>query len=247
MADIYERTIRFSATELETYRRYATEDWLDTMDFLEQLRGESPPSEQMLLGTKFHSMMEWIITGKEPPDAKCERDEALDTYSIDGTGFEWQVDCDVPKGGECERPLARHWAYKRIKVIVTGKLDYMRAPFIIDWKTTRKSIDLEKYAESLQWKIYLLLAPQGFEEFRYDVFKLDKVRNKEEYRIAEHMRLGGLRPYATMFDDVRSWLTRFVEFLLEAEHQGLLVLTPEGVQRVGGPRYEVVSRPFAMV
>ena len=81
----------------------------------------------------------------------------------------------------------------------------------VDYKTTGRAIDLEKYAESWQWRAYLAILP-SLQEFRYDVFHVKPSANNEKVATVFEHRTFRVSRYPTLMTDVIRELCEYVDF-----------------------------------
>jgi hypothetical protein len=133
-------------------------DYTDEL-FVERLL-ISIPSINMTVGTKLHSLLEHLRTG----------DVIEDKFVHDGLMVNIKIDLDLEL-----LPIKEQMITKNIgDIIIRGKLDGMSKTTISDYKFT-KNIQLEKYMESFQWKVYLWMT--GKNHFVYDLFEVEIIED----------------------------------------------------------------------
>lgn len=157
--------MRISVTDLDGYRYFKdSEQALD--EFLNRLRRLEPPNRKMLAGKALHKILERASSGG------VELNEEITVANCDGFNFRFAADCDLPllpvvelKGEiEIETPSG--------PVTLVGVVDGIDGA-IYDHKLTER-FDAEKYADSYQWRAYLVMF--GARRFTYNVFE-----GKEEH------------------------------------------------------------------
>ena len=118
--------------------------------------------------------------------------------------------------------------------VLSGRPDAVRGRQVIDYKTTKR-IDLERYADSLQWRCYLMMLPWA-DTFRYEVFRIGRVtQTKRPERghsgqivtIDGHSRLD-LNRYDGLEQDVRNAVYEYAEFLMGLHKRGIIALDEKG-------------------
>ena len=197
----------------EYYTSFVENKTPETLDkYVKDLTGQSPPNEAMERGTLFHKGMEDM--------AKTGRWDCP---------IGWDIDVELPRPVYAEKPLFMTrkdpMAVRGYEVMFSGKVDAMYGNVIVDYKTTEKSIQLEKYMDSWQWRAYLTMWGAAFRTFRYDIFKLK--RRKGEWFVDDHQDLV-CTAYEGMEAEVWGIARRFSEFVLSLQETGRLKVTPEG-------------------
>lgn len=147
--------IRLSVTDVDGYLYWReSDDGLDAL--LARLRKQEEPSQQMLAGRAFHKLFETA----EPGDIVARE--------MDGFTFHFQIDSalalPVVRELKGEIVLQTHVG----AVTLVGKVDALDGTTINDYKLTER-FDAERYADSFQWRAYLLMF--GASTFVYDVFQ----------------------------------------------------------------------------
>lgn len=147
--------MRISVTDLDSFRYFkATED-MDLAALLARLRREEPPSPAMLAGRAFHKVLEKAAW------------ESADTAEADGYKFHFRADCVIPwlpvreLKGEIVLPSPVG------SVTLVGVVDGIDGA-IYDHKLTKR-FDAERYADSYQWRCYLVMF--FAQKFVYNVFE----------------------------------------------------------------------------
>lgn len=188
--------MRISVTNLDAYRYYRDHEESSLDDLLARLRKEVPPTPAMLAGSALHAALEYMRT-----DA--------DVLHSNGHTFRFTEDFGLPlpavrelKGEiEIETPSGT--------VTLVGVVDGIGLE-IADHKLTARW-DAEKYADSYQWRCYLVMF--GGARFTYNVF-VGKEIAPQDWHITEFHRLP-LYAYVGMRDDVVREVSEFAAFLKE--------------------------------
>lgn len=202
---------RLSATLLESFRLYREADFISTEEIETRLRGDAmEPTEDMRLGTAFHAIAEGIA---EP----CGDHGDRPAYCFDGFVFD-AVSADEAlagySGGMSEVKATREIVTPHGPAVLVAKADYLRGNAARELKTRRKAFDVENYADSLQWRVYV--AVFGLSRLTYDLVQLDE--RGGVFYVADHDTLD-LYPYPALLDDVEREARGLVAF---AHERGLL-------------------------
>jgi hypothetical protein len=149
--------LRFSVSDLESYRYWLNDDAGDLPALLRRFRHEDPPTESMLAGRAFARVMELAKPG-----------DIGQADTADGWRFNFRrLDAEI-----CLPPYREIKAEKVFQtpsgpVTLVGKVDALDGLIVRDQKLTERW-DAERYADSLQWRCYLDMF--GAKRFIYDVF-----------------------------------------------------------------------------
>ena len=181
--------VKASATTLESWRLYQTQDWMTTERFLTQLKGDEPPNEAMIVGSAFHQGMEDLGSnialhaaehGRYASTVLSESDNGHAMMYVGYGGEEFtfvfpDTEARVYAGDGFQHEIKRRILLED-DVLITGKADVVDtvSRTIIDYKTSKKIRDPEDYIDSLQWRTYLWI--WGYGNFRYDCYHLLKDR-----------------------------------------------------------------------
>lgn len=191
--------MRVSVSNIECYRRYRDNEAVTLEECLAQLRKESPPSRAMMAGSALHKILENAKYGDELLYAEQE-------------GFNFYFGCDVDfpvaairelKGEvEIDTPSGR--------VTLVGVVDAIDSS-IQDYKLTGR-FDGERFAESYQWRCYLMMFNAS--RFVYRVFVGQENTAGDEWVIREYHELPVYR-YPGMEEDVYREVAEFAAFSLK--------------------------------
>lgn len=193
-------------SKLDNYAQYLTGDLYDSK--YKDAEGCVPPyteelfidsllifreTEAMKVGTALHRALE-ISKYNTLPDKF-----AIDGYTVE---VKANIQLEIPQ-------LREMWVTKDYEgVRIRGKVDAMSAKTIHDYKFT-KSVDIEKYMNSWQWKVYLWMSPEH-DNFVYDLFTVKIAIPKVE--IIAYEKLGLFR-YAGLEQDVRDMYASYFHTL----------------------------------
>ncbi len=229
------RTVRVSATMLDRVRYYRGEE-RDKLSpaklakFIAETVGDVEPNEAMLRGIRFHKLMEGAGTpGWELPSEIKLPEKLPDIEILKPDVAEWYVlreDLQVRHG----------WRVK-----ITGRVDALSGRTIIDYKTAAKAPVYERYLDAYQWRCYLYLIPMA-ETFRYEVFRLKDVEGG--FSVMEH-KMFKMQRYLDLEEDVRGAVADCVDFLIDLESRGYLLLDEEGRAKRGWRAVEGVEEKAA--
>lgn len=149
-------TLRISATDLDALRRFRSDEDAELSAFLADLRRESGPTEPMLAGTALHKALE----NAPPGDYKG--------FSQDGYTFSFETSDTIDLPDIREIKTTGEFVVDGCAVTLVGKVDAVHGRRVDDHKLTGR-YDPERFLNSYQWRVYLLLF--GADEFRWNVFE----------------------------------------------------------------------------
>ncbi len=157
-------TFRASPTWLNAYKLYLNTDWMTTEKLVSQIRSEEPPNEQMLLGTAVHKYIE---------DGSHSEEFDIDYASIDEVMADLRLDVMLHEL-RGSRNLMTEYGEIQINSLADGILGLM----LYEWKTTTGTIQLDKYIDSMQWKVcaWVFELPR----IEYRIMQLKQGRKKDD-------------------------------------------------------------------
>jgi hypothetical protein len=186
--------MRISVTELDAYRRYRDNEDVELESLLAQLRRQEPPTRAMLAGKALHGILETIGAGEL---AVAERD---------GFKFHFKVDCEIAIPPVREIKGEMQFVVGNEPITLVGVVDALGGTAVDDHKLTAR-FDAERYADSYQWRCYLVMF--GAERFNYNVFVGDE--DADGFTIYDFHRLT-LYTYPEIREDVLREVGEFVAF-----------------------------------
>lgn len=196
--------MRFSVTDLETYRRYKEREDITLEDCLAQLRREALLHPNAIAGRALHSALEHAEYGEE-------------SVSIERDGYRFSFDCDVDLAVPSVRELKGEMELLTPTgpVTLVGVVDAIDSS-IYDYKLTGR-FDAERLADSYQWRCYLMMFKAN--RFVYRVFVGEEQSQGSgfdgkafhEWRIWEYHEFPVYR-YPMMEADVAKEVSEFAEF-----------------------------------
>lgn len=158
--------LRISVTDLDGFLYWRESDQeLDAL--IARLKGMEAPTPAMIAGRAFHKMFEE------------SQEVTLDKIEVDGYEFTFAMDGEIPLPQI--RELKGEYVFQTPvgPVTLVGKVDGLTGLTVRDYKLTER-FDAEKYADSLQWRSYLMMFEAN--TFVYDVF----VGKYDDSRITIH-------------------------------------------------------------
>lgn len=192
--------IRISVTELELLRYFREHDYITSGEVIRRLRREpEEPKPHMVAGHALHAYLQNAKYG-----------DSLTKFKKDGIKF--SIDCEI----NMPLPEVREWKTEYQfsclghAVTLVGVLDANSGGHTIyDHKLTKK-FNLENYADSLQWRAYLMMF--GASKFVYNLFvggeKNGVWHVKAFHQLAFHR-------YAGMEGDVVTATAELVQFFID--------------------------------
>lgn len=201
--------LRISTTTLESFRLFSQPDqeWMTEDALLATIRGEFTPTPAINLGLAFGRVLEQPERFRVPNGYRC------DDYTFDDATM--------------SRPLALFdrsgvFEAKATKVygdaVVVAKADYLHGLHCREFKTTTGSFDVEKYAESCQWRFLLDIFEAAL--VTYDVFLLEDHDNG--VATLRGIESFNLFPYAELRLDCQELVGEFVSYVTVKGLDGLL-------------------------
>lgn len=187
--------LRISASDVDSYRWFRDDDEAELADFLADIRRQSEPTLPMLAGRAFHTALENATQGE------------FIRLGSDGFTFDFEIDGQIELPDVREHKVTREFIIGDCTVTLVGKVDAIHGLRIDDHKLTTR-FDAERFFNSYQWRIYLLLF--AADEFRWNIFEARDPKEK-------HYTIHALHPlrmhrYPNMREDVIRELERYVEF-----------------------------------
>ncbi len=187
--------MRISVTDLESYRYYLASEDMTLDDILRRLRREEPPSPNMLAGTAFHKLLEDSTEGE------------LTDATVEGHRFRFDLDAELAMPPIREIKAAVEYTVNGLPVTLVGKVDALSGIRVDDHKLTGR-FDAEKYADSFQWRTYLMLFKAH--QFVYNVFT--GAPDKDGVWVIRAFDPLPLYRYGDMEKEVMSLLADYVAF-----------------------------------
>lgn len=148
--------MRFSVSDLETWRRFKDDEDQDFDELLRRLAHVDPPGPSMLAG---RALAKWFEAGHEG-----EHESA----TVDGWFFDFDLDGEIALPRWRELPVTKDFPTPSGPVTLSGRVDGFDGFTVRDQKLTERW-EAEKYTDSMQWRAYLLML--GASRFMYDVFQ----------------------------------------------------------------------------
>lgn len=200
--------MRVSVSSLETYRYYKDNEDITLEQCLADLRKETPPKPAMLAGSALHRILE---------NADYSDVEAV---TVKGDGYHFHFDCDVNLSVPIVRELKGELEIETPSgpVTLVGVVDGMDTA-VIDYKLTGR-FEAEKFADSYQWRCYLLMFHANRFDYRVFVGKEKSAGTDFEgepfsdWTITEYHELPVYR-YPDMEQDVTRIVSEYAAFANE--------------------------------
>lgn len=137
--------MRISATQIESFRLFMADDWMDEADLVASIRGEFAGNHKVNLGSAFGLVLEDPDRFLVPGGFRC---------AVNGEMFEFGMDVMAP----CLALVDRRGVFeaKAVKSYgshdVASKADHVLGGHLSEFKTTLSAFDFDKYAEGCQWR-----------------------------------------------------------------------------------------------
>ena len=147
--------IRISTTWLDSFLYWQSAEDMPVEELIARFKGEEPPTPQMRAGQALHALLEDISASN------------LFTAHKDGFSFRFDIDASIPIAPIKELKGEQIIETRAGRVNLVGKVDALHGRLIRDYKLTER-FDAERYADSYQWRAYLMMFDARM--FVYDVF-----------------------------------------------------------------------------
>lgn len=228
--------ISIRASSLDDWRRYQSDD-MTAEELTGRLRGNGAPSAAMRAGTALGAYLanpSGYADGGYPFD--LNDDPSINYALVDSDGqfyrFDFAADISVPAIRFPELSASRRYIIGGESVCLTGHADGFDG-FAIEENKLTQQLDAERYADSYQWRAYLVLF--GAKRVNYNVFIGKEMPPKADgtllWLIRDFRRFSFYR-YAEIEADVERILTEFLPFVSRAllcSHEPEMRLTPSEV------------------
>jgi hypothetical protein len=193
--------MRISVSDLDSYLYWKSSEDMPLEDLLKRLRREQEPTHQMLAGRAFHKALENATTG------------LMDIAVEDGFTFRFDLDENLylPEIRELKGEVTIPTNFGPATLV--GVVDGLYATTINDYKLTER-FDAERYADSYQWRSYLMMFNGN--KFRYDAFIYRVDPKTGEYIIYDYSQMSFYR-----YDGMEKDVQREVNGLAEIIHKYL--------------------------
>lgn len=185
--------MRFSVSDLETWRRYKEDEDQDIGVLLRRLAHVDPPTPATLAG---RALAKWFEAGHEG-----EHESAY----MDGWTFDFAIDGSLSLPRWRELPTEKTFATPSGPATLSGRVDGYDGYTVRDQKLTERW-EADRYADSMQWRAYLSMLGAG--RFMYDVFEAKIVGSK--VRVSGFQQLGLWR-YPALDQDVAAAVGELAE------------------------------------
>jgi hypothetical protein len=153
------KAMRVTVTNLETFRLFHTEDWMDFDHLMASITGnEAFDPFTSMLGEHFHEALRLLGTGEHD---RLQHGRFIFDLS--------RVDAEITLLPLRELRASKKYTVGDHVIDVRGRVDGTDGVAVEDHKLKFGTFDAERYADSVQWKMYLDMI--GGRVFRYNVFE----------------------------------------------------------------------------
>lgn len=199
--------MRVSATLLESFRLFQTEDWMTEDRLRESILGTVTPSHEMDLGKAYHAILEapdvYRVSGGYRCGAFAFGDDVMQPMLdvIDRRGvFEVKTTLDVDG------------------CTLVCQADQLVGASLYEYKTTSSGYDVQKYLDSYQWRV-MALAFQPVSITYRTACLYEGTNGVIDCRSVETVTV---YPYPELPADVRRLLAQFKEYAVSRGLDGHL-------------------------
>ncbi len=183
--------MRVSVSDVDQYLYYLKSD-MTLKSLLARLRREEAPTEAMLAGTAFHSVLENAVP------------RSFHSVTQDGFRFDFELDAELALPDIRELKAEKQFG----EITLVGKVDAMYGNTIFDHKLSKR-FNPEAYTNAFQWRAYLSIFDA--DKFTYNVFiRYTDLKTKINY-VKEFNPITFYR-YKSLQSDVQRTLDEYAEF-----------------------------------
>ena len=214
--------MRISATVLESFRLYLSEDWFDEADLIASIKREPITAVRVQRGLAFHSILETPEAYRVAGGYRCGGfsfgDDVMQPVldQIDRRGV-FEVKATVPCDGHT----------------LVCRADQILGAHVYEWKCTESSFDPDKYLDSLQWRVIALALEPLAITYRVACVAEDQA-GVLSLKALEHVTA---YPYPGLHDDVRVMVRAFADYARIRRLEAYLAEAPAPFP-LGGPAFE---------
>lgn len=194
--------LRIRATQLESFRLYLTEDWMEEPSLLASLTGEFTPTPAVRLGHAYHAVLE------HPEQYRASRGYVCEGYQFDDATMAPMLDL-IDRRGVFEVKATKAFG----PVTLVAQADQLVGAHLYEFKTTSHTFDPDKYLQSVQWRVMAAVFEPS--AITYRVAQLDDHGNG----VAELKALDSVTayPYPNLERDLRDLVDRFVAYVQQRQ------------------------------
>ena len=192
--------MRISTTTIESFRLWSQpeQDWMSEQELIDGILGKFVPTRPVALGLAFGKVLETPDRYRVPGGYRCGE------FSFDDAVMTGPLSL-MDRRGVFEAKGTKQYD----DCTVVAKADHLIGARLIENKTTLGSFNIDKYAESCQWRFMAdIFEPLSI---TYHVFELDDHGNGVVDLKQTHSFT--LYPYAGVHEDCCDLLRRFVEYV----------------------------------
>ena len=206
-------SLRISATLLESFRLYQSEDWYKEQDLIDGIKGQLRQTPKMRLGQAYHYLL-------EHPQLTLDG-----VYERNGLRFApYAIDSVLERlspGGVFETKVAKTIGPTREgdELVLVAKADYIQGLHLSEFKAPLDGqFDAEKYERSYQWRVMVLL--YGVSKVTYHIACLKQQDDGlHGLRSLDSM---DLYPYSALEGDVSDLIGEFLHYVRLRKLDGYL-------------------------
>lgn len=188
--------LKLTPSRLESYRLFMTEDWMTEQKLVEDLRGfkETP---QMRLGSAFHELVEKGHNHSYPEYSFCKLPENEHLKQLSSTDMIHEISA------------RRSMIIDGQEVVISTRADGAIGNKLLELKTTENSLQMNKYANSCQWRFCLWAMGLPFIEYLAVQLKQD---NDQSWFVKNFDRTGNLYWCDSLMDEMKDIARGLIEF-----------------------------------
>lgn len=207
---------KINVTLLESFRRFqvgTSENYDTEQQLVEQLSGKFDGNDKTNIGGAIHFIIEnYGSDRKDYSDKFQEFKVKIDTTKHIDLLYNH---CQSIRPYTPEIPLSKTFKTQYGELLVSGKMDVLQGNVIRDTKVTFRTPEMQKYMESIQWKLYLSIFE--LDRFIYDIFEVigyDETMGRDisNCEIKLHEPFECLR-YEKMETDIENTIASFCDWV----------------------------------
>lgn len=201
--------LRTSATQLDSYRRLLTEEYMVESELVDAIKGiPCRETDLMQAGTAFHKVL-------ADPIKHLQRHQRTDGMvvswiSCDGFTFDAERTMEAYEyvgPGLCEVKATEVWQTPFGACTVVAQADHVNGRIIQDHKCKFSTPDARDYERALQWRVYA--AVHGADVVRYNLWHFKEPNESNHCELKEWQSFRFF-PYDGMIAECQWWLNSFL-------------------------------------
>ena len=193
--------LRISATLLQEFALYLTEDWYTEAMLQDTIKGVFKSTPEIQMGLAYHKLL-------ERPQKNLEGLYERNGFRFAPEAIESMLEKLEPGVFEVKLEKSVGFTREGDDVVLVAKVDHIAGLHVSEFKTTTDPFNAEKYLGSYQWRTYCLVFEA--QQLSYHVAVLEPVDDRIQLRDLASMNV---YPYTGLESDVTAMVRELVRYL----------------------------------